>query len=57
MRVDGGKAVAAEPFVQGWLQGEKVLGRPVDLLVMPDGSMLVSDDKNGAIYRITHASD
>jgi len=57
VRVDGGKAVAAEPFVQGWLQGEKVLGRPVDLLVMPDGSMLVSDDKNGAIYRITHASD
>jgi glucose/arabinose dehydrogenase len=57
VRMDGGKAVAAEPFVQGWLQDEKVLGRPVDVLVMPDGSMLVSDDKNGAIYRITHAGD
>lgn len=57
VRMEEGKAVAAEPFVQGWLQGEKVLGRPVDLLVMPDGSMLVSDDKNGAIYRITHAAD
>ncbi len=44
------------PFATGWLQGEQSWGRPVDLLVMPDGSMLVSDDQAGVIYRITYAS-
>jgi glucose/arabinose dehydrogenase len=42
-------------FAEGWLQpGEKVWGRPVDVQVMPDGSLLVSDDYAGAIYRITY---
>lgn len=41
-----------EVFAEGWLQGENAWGRPVDVLVMPDGSLLVSDDKAGAIYRI-----
>lgn len=54
VRIEDGRAVGAEPFVHGWLQGQDVSGRPVDVLVMPDGSMLVSDDKNGAIYRITY---
>jgi glucose/arabinose dehydrogenase len=56
VRLDGDKAVEYEPFAQGWLgpKGE-VLGRPVDLLVMPDGALLVSDDKSGAIYRITYS--
>ena len=36
------------------LQGDKVEGRPVDLLVAPDGSLLVSDDERGAIYRISY---
>ncbi len=39
-------------FAQGWLQGAGAWGRPVDLLVMPDGSLLVSDDRAGVIYRI-----
>lgn len=39
-------------FAKGWLQGEKAWGRPVDLLVMPDGALLVSDDLAGVIYRI-----
>lgn len=43
-----------KPFAEGWLQGEKDWGRPVDVLVMKDGSLLVSDDKNDAIYRITY---
>jgi len=43
-----------KPFAEGWLQGEEDWGRPVDVQVMPDGSMLVSDDKNNAIYRITY---
>ena len=38
----------------GLLQNNEYLGRPVDLEVLPDGSLLVSDDFNGAIYRITY---
>ena len=50
-----GKLVKNEVFADGWLQpGEKVWGRPVDVLVMPDGALLVSDDTAGAIYRITY---
>jgi trehalose-phosphatase len=41
-----------EPFVEGFLQGEEAWGRPVDVLELPDGSVLVSDDHAGAIYRI-----
>lgn len=48
------KAVSYEVFAQGWLQGRSAWGRPVDLLVMDDGSLLVSDDKAGAIYRISY---
>ncbi len=50
--IDNGRAVAYEPFAQGWLQRESVWGRPADVLVAPDGSLLVSDDRAGAIYRI-----
>ncbi|HYO46723.1 MAG TPA: PQQ-dependent sugar dehydrogenase [Gemmatimonadota bacterium] len=53
VRLDGDRAVADEPFAEGWLQGEEAWGRPVDVLVMPDGALLVSDDRAGAIYRIT----
>ena len=53
VRLEDGRAVAAEPFADGWLQGEEAWGRPVDVLVMPDGALLVSDDLAGAIYRIT----
>lgn len=41
-------------FAQGWLQGSDAWGRPADILLMPDGSLLVSDDHAGAIYRITY---
>ena len=40
------------PFAEGWLQGERAWGRPADVLVMPDGALLVSDDLAGVIYRI-----
>jgi glucose/arabinose dehydrogenase len=43
-----------EVFAEGWLQGEEFWGRPVDVQVMKDGSLLVSDDWNGALYRITY---
>lgn len=51
----GNRVTAYEPFVEGWLQGRKPWGRPVDVLVMPDGALLVSDDHAGAIYRISYA--
>ncbi|HSN71398.1 MAG TPA: hypothetical protein VLT59_07805, partial [Steroidobacteraceae bacterium] len=52
--LDGDRAVAYEPFVFGFHEGDEVFGRPVDLLVLKDGSLLVSDDHVGAIYRITY---
>jgi glucose/arabinose dehydrogenase len=54
VRIEGDKAVSYEPFASGWLQGESEWGRPVDLEVLPDGSLLVSDDKAGAVYRISY---
>lgn len=58
VKLEGGEAVGYEPFAEGWLRNGHVMGRPVDLLVLPDGSMLVSDDKGGRIYRISwHGSD
>ena len=55
VRIEGGKAVSYQPFASGWLQGEQAWGRPADVLVMRDGSLLVSDDYAGAIYRISYA--
>jgi len=43
-----------EIFAEGWLQGAKATGRPVDVLEAPDGSLLVSDDSADKIYRITY---
>ena len=57
VRLDGNKAVSYEPFAEGWLQNEQVSGRPVDLLVKEDGSLLVSDDFAGKVYRITWRGD
>jgi glucose/arabinose dehydrogenase len=55
VKLEGTEAVSYEPFAEGWLQGESVSGRPVDVLIMDDGSMLVSDDYGGVIYRITYS--
>jgi glucose/arabinose dehydrogenase len=43
-----------EPFVEGWVENDDAWGRPVDILVMPDGALLVSDDHAGVVYRITY---
>jgi hypothetical protein len=49
------KPVAEQVFIDGWLtKTGKVLGRPVDILEMPDGSLLISDDKRGVIYKVEH---
>lgn len=54
VRLQDDKVTAYEPFITGWNQADGVLGRPTDLLVLPDGSMLVSDDMAGVIYRISY---
>jgi glucose/arabinose dehydrogenase len=54
VRLEGDKATAYEPFATGFNRGDEVFGRPVDLLVLADGSMLVSDDTAGAIYRVSY---
>ena len=54
-RLDGDRVVGYEPFATGWLgDNGQIAGRPVDVLVMPDGALLVSDDHAGAIYRIAY---
>ncbi|HEV8579682.1 MAG TPA: sorbosone dehydrogenase family protein [Thermoanaerobaculia bacterium] len=56
VRLQGEKAVAYEPFAEGWLRNGSNWGRPVDVEVLADGSLLVSDDDAGAIYRITYTA-
>lgn len=57
-QLDGNQVTAYEPLVQGWLneQTDEVSGRPVDVEVLDDGSLLVSDDYRGAVYRISYRS-
>ncbi len=52
--LDGNRAVKYEVFAEGWLENGKAWGRPVALLQLPDGSLLLSDDRAGVIYRITY---
>lgn len=52
--VEGDAAGDAEPFVSGFEADENSWGRPVDVQPLADGSLLVSDDKAGAVYRVTH---
>jgi glucose/arabinose dehydrogenase len=54
VELNGDRAVKYEPFAEGWLVGRMHWGRPVDVLVMPDGALLVSDDYAGAVYRISY---
>ncbi|WFT82905.1 PQQ-dependent sugar dehydrogenase [Methylobacterium sp. CB376] len=49
-----GKVASIEPFLTGFIEDNRYLGRPVDVLVAQDGALLVSDDYNGAIYRISY---
>jgi glucose/arabinose dehydrogenase len=52
VQLENNRAVSYKPFAEGWLQGRRAWGRPVDVLVMPNGALLVSDDEAGVIYRI-----
>ena len=49
-----GTVKSMEPFITGFLENNSYVGRPVDVMQMKDGSLLVSDDWNGAVYRITY---
>jgi glucose/arabinose dehydrogenase len=56
VKIENNKSTGMEAFASGWLDNEKqeAWGRPVDVLVLPDGSMLVSDDQANVIYRISY---
>jgi len=52
---DRGQVIGHEPFISGWLRpNSEVVGRPVDLEELPDGSLLISDDFKGRIYRVVY---
>jgi len=55
VRLQDGEAVSYDVFAERRLQGESVSGRRVDVLELDDGSLLVSDDHAGIIYRISYA--
>ena len=53
VRLENNKVVQYMPFASGWLTKDgNVIGRPADVEVAPDGALLISDDKAGAIYRV-----
>lgn len=56
VKLNGNKSAGHETFASGWLdeEAQKSWGRPVDVLVAPDGGLFVSDDQAGVIYRITY---
>jgi glucose/arabinose dehydrogenase len=49
-----GKVKSMEPLITGFLENNSYIGRPVDVMQLKDGSILVSDDWNGAVYRVTY---
>ncbi len=54
VRLEANRPAAYEVFAEGWLQKGSAWGRPVDVEMLPDGSLLVSDDKAGVVYRISY---
>lgn len=58
VRLNGNHPVSYEPFMEGFLaaDGKEIRGRPVDIVIASDGSLLVSDDMRGAIYRIHYTA-
>jgi glucose/arabinose dehydrogenase len=51
-----GSVKSVEPFITGFLVDNKYIGRPVDVQPMKDGSLLISDDYDGAVYRVTYGN-
>jgi glucose/arabinose dehydrogenase len=53
---DDGTVRSIDPFITGFIENNNYVGRPADVVVLTDGSMLISDDFNGAVYRVTYGS-
>jgi glucose/arabinose dehydrogenase len=51
-----GSVKSVEPFITGFLVDNKYIGRPVDVQPMKDGSLLISDDYDGAVYRVYYGN-
>jgi len=56
VRFRDGRAGAVEDFSTGWRHGDRVMGRPVDLVVGRDGSLYVSDDHADRVHRVTYSA-
>ena len=56
VRIDGAKALGETTLVTGFENNDEVIGRPADVLVMPDGALLVADQLGGAVYRVTYSA-
>lgn len=54
--LDGQTVKSYKPFIDGWLTNNEAWGRPVDVLFLKDGSMLISDDHANAVYRVTYSA-
>ena len=52
---EDGSVASVEPFMTGFLENNSYNGRPVDVQMLQDGSLLVSDDYNGAVWRVSYA--
>jgi len=57
VQLDGDRVLDYAPLIDGFERNDSVSGRPADVLVMPDGALLVADDLAGAVYRVTYAAD
>lgn len=57
LTVENNKVTKMQPFITGWLQGQEGWGRPVDFLILQDGSLLITDDLNGLIYRVSYKKE
>jgi len=54
VKLKDNQPISRAPFITGWEKNEKYWGRPVGLLEMPDGSLLISDDDAGLVYRVSY---
>jgi glucose/arabinose dehydrogenase len=59
VELDGNQAISYKPFAEGWLNdaSQEAWGRPVDVQVYYDGSLLVSDDFAGLIYKVSYTGN
>ena len=56
VKIENSRSVGYEPFIYGWLDEDEqeAWGRPVDILILEDGAMLISDDHASVIYRVSY---